>query len=280
MSENEAVEYEESETEEVVTDPGSESEASWRDFIHDDKLRGTADKYNSLDDLISAYNSMGGEMRNRIKVPDENATEEDIAQYRKQLGVPGNVDEYEVRPMEDYEFSDSDLDVIEDMKEWALDHNIPAGAFESLVHDWVSRTQGIQEEMEKMIEAGADQAQQELYTKWGADFEKNINNAGLAAKTFGGDEFIEFLDDAIVEGFGKLGDHPMLVEFMAKIGNLTGEGTPLIGMINPQEAQSAQQRIDEIMRENPPGTSGYAYHAQELDDLFKKVAGNKPIGDR
>jgi len=267
----------------IPDDPADigQPDVSWRDFVSDDKLRPTAEKYNSVDDLLVAYNRMGGELRNRVKVPGQDATEEDRAAWNKAVGVPDTPDRYYLSDREDdYEYTESDLDTIEDMKEWAHDFGIPAPAFDALVQDWVTRTQEIKEHFQKEIDNAAEESQQELYTRWGPDYEKNINNAGLAAQTFGGDDFIEFLDETKIEGFGRLGDHPQIVEFMSKIGAMTAEGEIMLGTSNPQEQKTAQARVDEIMRDNPPGTSGYAHHAAELDDLFKKIAGNKPIGDR
>jgi len=266
------------ETETLTTPETEKTEADWRSGIADEKLRKSVEKYSSVEDLVQAHNRLGGELRTRVKTIGDDATDEDKEKYREAMGVPKSVDGYEVTDVEGYEYNEADQGVIEDMKVWALDHNIPANAFDQLVHSWVERSLTQRDSYQSEIEKNAELAEGELHLKWGDDYDRNLSFAARAASTFGGPAMVELLKTAKIEGFGMLGDNPVLVEALANIGRKIGESDVML-MTTADEKQGAQSRINEIMETTPPGTDAYKSEAvqRELRGLFALTSGERPV---
>ena len=267
-----------SETETLTTQETEQSEADWRAGIADEKLRKSVEKYSSVEDLVQAHNRLGGELRTRVKAIGADASDEDVTRYREAMGVPESTDGYEVTDVEGYEYNEADYGVIEDMKVWALDHNVPANAFDELVHSWVERSLTMRDAYESEVEKNAELSEGHLLNKWGDDYDRNLSFATRAANTFGGAPFIELLKTAKIEGFGMLGDSPVIVEILANIGRKIGESDVML-MTTADEKQGAQSRINEIMETTPPGTDAYKSEAvqRELRGLFALTSGERPV---
>ena len=267
-----------SETETLTTQETEQSEADWRAGIADEKLRKSVEKYSSVEDLVQAHNRLGGELRTRVKAIGADASDEDVTRYREAMGVPESTDGYEVTDVEGYEYNEADYGVIEDMKVWALDHNVPANAFDELVHSWVERSLTMRDAYESEVEKNAELSEGHLLNKWGDDYDRNLSFATRAANTFGGAPFIELLKTAKIEGFGMLGDSPVIVEMLANIGRKIGESDVML-MTTADEKQGAQSRINEIMETTPPGTDAYKSEAiqRELRGLFALTSGERPV---
>ena len=266
------------ETETLTTQETEQSEADWRAGISDERLRKSVEKYSSVEDLVQAHNRLGGELRTRVKAIGADASEEDVTRYREAMGVPESTDGYEVTDVEGYEYNEADYGVIEDMKVWALDHNVPANSFDELVHSWVERSLTMRDDYESEIEKNAQLSEGQLLNKWGDDYDRNLSFAAQAANTFGGAPFIELLKTAKIEGFGMLGDNPVIVEALANIGRKIGESDVML-MTTADEKQGAQSRINEIMETTPPGTDAYKSEAiqRELRGLFALTSGERPV---
>lgn len=70
----------------------------------------------------------------RIKVPGEGAKPEEVAAYQRAIGVPEKVDGYEIKGPEGVPLNDT---LIASLRESALKHGAPKGAFEGLVGDFI-----------------------------------------------------------------------------------------------------------------------------------------------
>ena len=62
--------------------------------INDPKLKEYGQRYTSAEDLVRTALNLRDDVSKRIKVPDENASEEDKQKYRKALGIPEAADGY------------------------------------------------------------------------------------------------------------------------------------------------------------------------------------------
>jgi len=71
----------------------------WQDILPED-LRVTASKFTKLDDMAKSYANLekmvGGKLEGYVKAPPaKDATPEQIAEYRKSIGIPADAKEYE-----------------------------------------------------------------------------------------------------------------------------------------------------------------------------------------
>ena len=150
----------------------------WRSQLagEDEKKLNLLGRYNSITDVVEALQSAREKISKGIApgLP-ENPTDEQIAEYRAQLGVPESPDQYEIKLEDGLQLGDMGEESLKSVLEAAHKNNVPADAVNDLVNTWV-KTQ--QQQLEKIIQQdGLDeqQANQLLKESWGGDYEVNMN---------------------------------------------------------------------------------------------------------
>ncbi len=258
--------------------PSEPQEVHWRDSIEDEDLKKTADRFDSPAALVKALTDTRKEISTRLKVPGEDASDEDVSKFRKALGVPESVDGYEFKPPEDYEWTDQDQALYDMAAPIAHEFSVPQKAFEGFVGKWLDMVSQAKLELKKSLDQGLEDGTAALKKEWGSDYEGNLNLGARAAKAIGGEEFQAFLAETKIEGAGLICDHPAVNKFLATVGRRADEGDVFLGPA-PDEQSSIQSRIDAILKEHPVATESYksAVVQNELQPLYKKLYGDEPI---
>ena len=220
----------------------------WRAAITDDKLRASADKYASLDELVKSHNQLGGELKTRIKPLGEDPTAEDLAKYRKAMGAPESEDGYVFEFDEDAD--DADKQIADMFRGLFHKHNLPAAMYAEAMEGMEELNDTFRATYQKRLEDAQDEAESVLEKEWGADFDANLSLGARAAKTHGGEDFLAFLDNTVIEGGGKLGDHPAINKFLATIGRKTDEAEMVL--------QSNSEEREKCAGGNQPPNGGSA----------------------
>lgn len=256
--------------------------ADWRASIADEKLRKYADEFASPTDLAKGHQELRTMLSQRIKVPGEDATDEDLSKFRKALGVPDNATDYQVAPPEGYEWTDDDQAMFDLVAPIAHAANMPQEALQGFVGAYIAATQEMMQSAEKALETAHNNAEAALKKEWGSEYEANKNLATRFGK-MGGEELSAFLNTPVSElvqtnGDMLIGDHPALMKFFGEMGRKTGEGGLQL-TADPAEMQTIDARIAEIKKENPVGSPGYGSEAVqgELRKLYERKAGAGPI---
>lgn len=138
--------------------------ASNRDWL---QSKGLTD----LDKLVGSYREAEKAIRDggKIKVPGEGAKPDEVAAYRTAIGVPEKPDGYEIKAVENGKFDPSRPEgpdnpksiplndaLIGSLRESALKHGTPKGAFEGLVGDFIQlQLQEAQAEEQKQSDLAA-----------------------------------------------------------------------------------------------------------------------------
>jgi predicted secreted protein len=250
----------------------------WRTGITDEKLRNSVGKFTSVNQLVESYNHLGGRLKQAVFLPSEKATDEDIAKFRKSLGVPHSADDYRISPPEGKEYDDSDKEMIAEFAEVAFEHNIPNAAFSSFMAKLAERASELRGSVAEQIEDSREDAEEELTKEWGNDFDKNVQMATRASKAHGGDRFTKFLNSVKVEGAGLLGDHPEMVRFLAKVGSKSDEHDMVLQSTQNERA-TAQEQIAALHEKYPVDSAEYKTDRvqNQLRALYEKVYGSTPI---
>jgi hypothetical protein len=254
--------------------------SDWAKGLADEKRRDYAQRFKSIDDVLNGAMKLREEISSRIKLPGKDAKPEDIAAFRKQIGVPDTADGYEVKAPEGYNL-DGPVGLVVDMsRDLAHKNHIPAGAFQDFADGMIKIDQEIQQQVNESVKKWRSDKEQEIRKEFGGDFEANLNAGKRARDVFGGEELTEFFNTQVtINGVSMTpGDHPAMIKFMATLGKRMGEDG-VIGMTSESERQSTKERIDEIYAKTPPGTAGYAAPAvqKELQALFEKLEGNGAV---
>lgn len=254
----------------------------WRATIEDTDLRKLAERYESPTAIAKAVSDLRKETATRIKPLGDNASEEDIAAYHKQIGVPESADKYEFKPREGKEFTETDKVFNAAMAAVMHRVHITQDQAAALNEELNIFTAQLEEAREKGLADAAEKAIEGLKREMGQDFDRNTEYARRAAKQFGDEGFLEWLDKATVDGM-TLNVHPMFVKAFAQIGRRAGEEGIEIGMTDAERA-TVEERITALRKDKQDALdSGDHKRAHELDKqeraLYAQVDGrNQGIG--
>lgn len=169
-------------------------EKFWRNDTPD--VESLAKSYQGLEQLM-------GKKAQAILPPNEKSTPEEIASFRKALGVPESPEGYEIaKPQDLPEGVTWDDNVAKSVAEVAHKHNIPAAAMQELVKLDLQRAAQQNEAAAQMIHQQLDAGRQELQRVYGENLQSKIDLAKRAAATVGVDPSSQgFLDPNVVKGF-------------------------------------------------------------------------------
>lgn len=269
MTDEATVQNEEQQAGEVNTPEQPEAQQAeapasddWRSGITDEKLRSFSERFTSPVDAAKAALEFRQKLSNAISIPGKDASEDDIKEYRSRLGVPDSPDGYNLALPEDF-----DEGFAGGLAEKLHAVGATPDAAKAALEWAIERQQQQDESAIKNAEQAYEEAEQALRSEWGSDYDKNLEYAKRGARQFGGEDFMEFLEGAQVNG-KPLGDHPMFAKVFAAIGRRMGEGG-LHAALSNEDRQSTEQKMDELTSQ-----------AHEAMNSGNRALANKLFGQR
>ncbi len=176
----------------------------------------------------------------KIVLPTDKSTPEEIAAFRAKLGVPAKPDEYSFKLPEGMKDTMLDKTRIDTWRKELHEAGIPKSAAERLMSKFIG------DEYARFTESQTNRTKQEeqwglqLKQDFGVKYDEEVNNARFAVRQFGNDALGQLLDET------GLGSHPEVVKLFAKIGKSIGDdrirggNQQQAGSINsPEQAQAA-----------------------------------------
>lgn len=213
-----------------ISDKAGEGEtASNRDWL-------ASKGFKDLDGLVKSYREAETTIRNggKVNVPGENAKPEEIAAFRAAIGVPEKPDGYEINGPEGVKLNEP---LIAALRDSAVKHGAPKGAFEGLVGDFIKL---------QMEEASAEAARQDgLAADWmkaqGAKADEQLAHVNTAARSLG-------LNKADMAGLRNGLGADRALGLLAKLGAGMAEDVMLTGGSNRFgiTGAEAQTEIDKL----------------------------------
>ena len=183
-------------------------------------------------------------VKQTLKIPDEHATAEEIAAYRKAIGVPDAATDYRItRP----EAALTDWD--EPAEQAFLTEMHRLGTPPTVVQGILNWYGAYLSEQQRGWHREAEATSQELRRDWGPDFAANVGVANRAIQQYGG--------NALVDLFAQngMGRHPLVVKTFAAIGKELMEhgAIPSTGIahLTPEEAQERIKTLQEDLKKVP-----------------------------
>ena len=179
----------------------------WLDALPDDAkdYKDTLSKYKSVPDMAKALANANQLIGKKLGVPNEKSSPEELAAFRRAMGVPDSLEEYKFAPdalPEGMTWSD---DMAKPYAEIAHKHGIPPSAMKELVAQHAKTEMFKMEAIQATFEKQRTEAVQTLQKEWGTDFGKNIGLAKQAAKLAGVDANSHgFSDPEVVRGFVRM----------------------------------------------------------------------------
>lgn len=172
-------------------------------------------------------------LQSAIFKPGEGAKPEDIAAYRKALGVPDSPTDYKFTPAEGVEHDPK-------MLEWAAStfhkHGVSQEAAAGIAQEWDGFVQGLGAAMEEAhtteVAEGVKVAEETLRGEWKQDFDKNVEETKRGYQAFEKivPGFGQLIDSVEVQAGLKLGNDPRMLKVFHAIGRAIGDDGNLPGM--------------------------------------------------
>lgn len=148
-----------------------------------------------------------GRKAQAVVPPNEKSTPEEIAEYRKALGVPDSPEGYKLKPEQLPEGVTWDENVAKRAAELAHKHNIPAAAMSELMKFDMERAALMNQAAASMIEQQLESGREELQRVWGDKMPEKIELARRAAVTAGVDPSSQgFVDPQVVKAIVNLAE--------------------------------------------------------------------------
>ena len=173
----------------LLNEDGSFSEG-WLDRLPESlaEAKPTLGKFQSFGDLAKGYvslQSLMGSKANAVVIPGEKSTPEEIAAYRKAVGVPDAPEGYQLKPEQLPEGLSWDDELAKGFAEIAHKHNIPPAAMKELTDRFVASEAAKLEVYAQSAEAELATGRQALVREYGGAYQANIQLAGRMANTLG-----------------------------------------------------------------------------------------------
>ena len=227
-------------------DPAPPISGAWKGFAGDDGTfapdwtqhlpeelgdsRTSLSRFRNVADLGKSYleaQRLIGQKANIVALPGKDAKPEEVAAYRKALGVPEKVEEYAFKPEtlpDGVEWND---ELVKPIAAIAHKHNIPPAAMRELAAAQAEieskRGEMIGQQLHQELETG----KAELQKEWGDSFDKNIVRAATAAKLVGADPHSPgFRDPAVVKALFALSQKLSDDNFVTSDGQPMTTGGP------------------------------------------------------
>ena len=217
----------------------------WREGIPDD-LKPVAERFTSREDAIRAIQAFQ-KREGQVRVPGKDATDAEKAAYRKAIGIPDKVEEYEFPVLSKEEMTD---EIKASRQEWGKrfhELGVPKAMAKQLVEHL---SQDVAKQIQAQIEGDKQFAKTQedaLRAEWkGADFDKNHTLANRAfadlAQRNGLD--VEALRKIETKDGRFLMDRAEIVRIFAGIGREMAEGT-----LGPTLTAAESETLDGQIRE-------------------------------
>ena len=266
----------------VEDDNGKEPdpETDWREEFSggDDKLKKVISRYRSPRDVAKALADAKNYIRSNksgVNVPGDDASDEELSEYRKAMGVPESAEDYEVSWAEGAEPSEQDREILNSFADQMHKKNATPAQLQAAV-DWYNDQIKAQQQAAREVQYQTQvETQSELKAEWGGEYKSNLNAIKqFAVSQFGGDEEVamDLFRTPLADG-SLLGDNMAFIKMLA---------TPAVDYVGPnaifsgdtvKTSQNLEQRKDELLdlRINDPTKYKSEAVQRELAGIYEKL---------
>ena len=250
----------------------------YRESINDATLKAYSERFKDFEEVLKTHQTQRQELSDRIRIPSDKSSPEEMQKFRKSFGVPELPAGYEIKLPDGLSMSDDDKAIIEAWRPIAHQHNVPAKAFNAMIAESLKLSKTLEEAFDKRLSTAQAETEAALKKEWSVDYDKNLALAKRAAIGLGGDEFWNYLDQAILEGGGKLASQPAMLRFLANIGRKSDE-SDLMLISSTAERSTAKQQLEELLAKHPVDSKEYKTAAvqTQVRELYEKIYGKGPI---
>lgn len=193
-----------------------------------------------------------------IKKPlSPDAKPEEVAQWRKENGIPETPDGYEIKPREGYVWGEQDRPLLGKVQEFAHKRSWTPDRANEVGELYVELEEHIQAQRHEQDKAFRSQAQDELREKWGSGYRSEINGIKNYTTATMPPELPDLLFGGRMADGTKVGDHPLFLEWLASQGR---EINPAASVVPAGTTNAVKSMTDEIAQiEQTMATDAHKY---------------------
>jgi len=225
---------------------GAPDKPKWMEQLPDNlKSDEGLTKFQTVGDLGKSYKELEGRLGKSITIPDDKASEEDRAKYRKALGVPDKPEDYKLDKVEFPKGIEPDEKRTQVILAIAHKHNVPQAAINEIFKTYMTAFAKDIVEAQKIVKITREEAHSQLRNelKGGYDAAMTMKDRAFKHLAGQGEEGValaKLLDDSGV------GNHPLFVKMFSRIGKEIGDHAFVDGGHGTPEAAPAYgHRTDE-----------------------------------
>lgn len=182
-------------------------------------------KFTSVKALAGSYANLEKAWGNpnKVVIPGPTSTAEEIAGFRKALGVPGKPEEYGFAKPDKLKVGDRELAVpdtlwdkptIEKFSAFAHAHGLTKPQADALIQFDLERNLSGSAQIEQQTREAFERGQADLKKEWGANYDAKLKVAQGGARALGGDELF---NHPLVQ------NDPVIIKALYKAGAAFGE---------------------------------------------------------
>ena len=218
----------------------AQNNGEWKSSLPDDmKDSASLSDINTVEDLaksfISAQSLLG---KSRVGVPSPDASPEEEAEFYNKLGRPESVDGYELPTEGIPEDVSVDKGRLDSILKLAHETGMTKKQVAKMYRGMLELDSNNVQNMEKERATYQDNAINTLKKEWGHAFDEKTSLASNTAKKFGGEAFINMLEET------GMGNNVALIRAFANIGKIVaedeihGKGSSGSFVMSPAEAKA------------------------------------------
>lgn len=227
----------------IVNSDGSFA-ANWKDSLPED-IRGekcldvVTDFPNAIKQLVNAQKAIG---RNRVAIPGDKSTPEEVDAFYAAIGRPKVADDYKVEVVDDLKemFSEEQL---AQSKKLAHSIGLTQKQYEAIVKAEMERVTKAVEKFSADEDARKLAAEDELKKRFGRAYDERMQMANKLVR-----EAIP-ADEARMLFLEKYGNDPDIIEFVSTVGARLSEGKARIAELTTDTPAEAKAKIAEIQKD-------------------------------
>ena len=245
----------------------STTPSTWKDSISEEYRKDpNIEKFTEADALAKSYiNAVKMIGQDKLAVPTNNSTEEAWNEVYDKLGRPESAEKYSLDAKS--KVVSLDENAVKQFAETSHKLGLNNKQAQGLLEFYKQNMEGTAQQAKIDTETAQAQAEQELRSEWGREFDTKVKQAGSLAKA---NMKPEILDMTLSNGT-RLGDHPEIIRGFAKIAGMMAEDKIVsTESESVQSNQSIQDEIDTIIndRASPYWNKSHPNHDKQVQQVY------------
>ena len=240
---------------------------SWKETISEEfRNDPNIAKFTEIDALAKSYiNATRMIGTDKVAVPNQNSTEDHWNEVYDKLGRPESAEKYSLDAKS--KVVSLDDNAVKQFAETSHKLGLNNKQAQGLLEFYKQNMEGTAQQAKIDTETAQAQAEQELRSEWGREFDTKVKQAGSLAKA---NIKPEILDMTLSNGT-RLGDHPEIIRGFAKIAGMMAEDKIVsTESESVQSNQSIQDEIDTIIndRASPYWNKSHPNHDKQVQQVY------------